>query len=56
MPYPTGLLNIEIVPLDRAVEAYESFHNGSAKKYAIDPHNTTKLASGRTGERIRAQS
>jgi glutathione-independent formaldehyde dehydrogenase len=38
-----------------AVEAYQSFHDGSAKKYVIDPHNTTKLASSsRTGERISA--
>jgi glutathione-independent formaldehyde dehydrogenase len=55
MPYLTGLLNTEVVPLERAVEAYQSFHDGSAKKYVIDPHNTTKLASSsRTGERVHA--
>src|SRR6201996_959837 len=45
MPYLTELLNTEVIPLERAVEAYQSFHDGSAKKYVIDPHNTTKLAS-----------
>lgn len=44
LPYLTGLLNTEIIPIERAVEAYD-FHKGSAKKYVIDPHNTTKLAS-----------
>jgi glutathione-independent formaldehyde dehydrogenase len=39
------------------VEAYQSFHDGSAKKYVIDPHNTTKLASSsRTGERAHART
>jgi glutathione-independent formaldehyde dehydrogenase len=57
MPYLTGLLNTEVIPLERAVEAYQSFHNGSANKYVIDPHNTTKLASSsRTGKRVSAHA
>ncbi|MGZ3293130.1 MAG: hypothetical protein ACXU9D_07630 [Xanthobacteraceae bacterium] len=47
MPYLTPLVNTEIIPLERAVEAYRSFHEGSAKKYVIDPHNTTKVMSAR---------
>jgi glutathione-independent formaldehyde dehydrogenase len=55
MPYLTGLVNTEVIPLERAVEAYQSFHNGSAKKYVIDPHNATKLASPNwTDERVNA--
>jgi glutathione-independent formaldehyde dehydrogenase len=57
MPYLTSLLNTEVIPLEMAVEAYQSFHDGSPKKYVIDPHNTTKLASSsRTGERISAKA
>lgn len=45
MPYLTPLLNTEVIPLERAVEAYQIFHDGSPKKFVIDPHNTTKLMS-----------
>ena len=42
--------------LDTAVEAYKIFGEGSPKKFVIDPHNTTKLASaGKTSERMRGQ-
>jgi glutathione-independent formaldehyde dehydrogenase len=44
MPYLTPLLNTEIIPLEKAPEAYKVFHDGSPKKYVIDPHNVTKLA------------
>jgi glutathione-independent formaldehyde dehydrogenase len=44
MPYLTPLLNTEIIPLDKAPEAYKVFHDGSNKKFVIDPHNTTKSA------------
>ena len=44
MPYLTPLLNTEIIPLERAPEAYKFFHDGSPKKYVIDPHNMTKMA------------
>jgi glutathione-independent formaldehyde dehydrogenase len=45
MPYLTPLLNTEIIPLDKAPEAYKVFHGGSNKKFVIDPHNMTKSAS-----------
>jgi glutathione-independent formaldehyde dehydrogenase len=45
MPYLTPLLNTEIIPLARAPEAYKIFHDGSPKKFVIDPHNTTKMAA-----------
>jgi glutathione-independent formaldehyde dehydrogenase len=45
MPYLTPLLNTEVIALENAVAAYETFHDGSPKKYVIDPHNTTKLAA-----------
>jgi glutathione-independent formaldehyde dehydrogenase len=44
MPYLTPLLNTEVIGLDSAVAAYKTFHDGSPKKYVIDPHNMTKLA------------
>jgi hypothetical protein len=45
IPYLTPLLNTEVIPLERAVEAYQIFHDGSPKKFVIDPHNMTKLMS-----------
>jgi glutathione-independent formaldehyde dehydrogenase len=45
MPYLTPLLNTEIISLEKAPEAYKIFHDGSPKKYVIDPHNMTKLAN-----------
>ena len=57
MPYLTPLLNTEVIPLDKAVEAYKIFGEGSPKKFVIDPHNTTKLASaGKTSERTRGHA
>ena len=44
MPYLTSLLNTEIIPLEKAPEAYKIFHDGSPNKYVIDPHNMTKMA------------
>jgi glutathione-independent formaldehyde dehydrogenase len=46
MPYLTPLLNTEVIPLDRATEAYKIFDEGAPVKYVIDPHNMTKLAAG----------
>ena len=45
MPYLTPLLNTEIISLAKAPEAYKIFHDGSPKKFVIDPHNMTKMAS-----------
>jgi hypothetical protein len=42
--YLTPLLNTEVIPLE-AVEAYQIFHDGSPKKFVIDPHNMAKLMS-----------
>ena len=57
MPYLTPLLNTEVIPLERAVEAYQIFHDGSPKKFVIDPHNMTKLmATGKAGERAKVHA
>jgi threonine dehydrogenase-like Zn-dependent dehydrogenase len=57
MPYLTPLLNTEVIPLERAVEAYQIFHDGSPKKFVIDPHNMTKLMStGKAGERAKVHA
>lgn len=57
MPYLTPLLNTEVISLDKAVEAYKTFHDGSPNKFVIDPHNTTKLASSaKTSERARGHA
>lgn len=45
MPYLTPLLNTEIISLDKAVEAYKTFHDGSPKKFVIDPHGSLKKAA-----------
>jgi len=42
MPYLTPLLNTEIISLDQAPEAYKIFHDGSPKKFVIDPHGSLK--------------
>jgi glutathione-independent formaldehyde dehydrogenase len=44
MPYLTPLLNTEIISLENAVEAYKTFHDGSPKKFVIDPHGSLKKA------------
>ena len=45
MPYLTPLLNTEVIPLERASRHIKIFHDGSPKKFVIDPHNMTKLMS-----------
>ena len=45
MPYLTPLLNTEIISLDQAPEAYRIFHDGSPKKFIIDPHGSMKEAA-----------
>jgi glutathione-independent formaldehyde dehydrogenase len=44
MPYLTNLLNTEILPLEKAPEAHKVLHDGSPKKFVIDPHDMTKSA------------
>ncbi len=45
MPYLTPLLNTEIISLEQAPEAYRMFHEGSPKKFVIDPHGSLKMAA-----------
>lgn len=45
MPYFGKVVNVEVIPLDRAPDAYRIFDQGAPKKFVIDPHNTTKLAA-----------
>jgi glutathione-independent formaldehyde dehydrogenase len=35
-------VNVEVISLDQAPEAYRAFDKGAPKKYVIDPHNTLK--------------
>ena len=35
-------VNVEVISLDQAPEAYKAFDTGVAKKFVIDPHNTLK--------------
>ena len=35
-----GAVNVEVISLDEAPEAYKAFDKGVAKKFVIDPHNT----------------
>jgi glutathione-independent formaldehyde dehydrogenase len=45
MPYLIPLLNTEIIPVEKAVEAYKIFHKGSANKFVIDPHGSLTRAA-----------
>lgn len=42
MPYLSEVMNVEVVPLDKAVEAYRVFDEGSPKKFVIDPHGSVR--------------
>lgn len=48
MPYLSDVMNVEVVPLDKAIEAYRLFDEGSPKKFVIDPHGSLKQT--RTGQ------
>lgn len=45
MPYLKEVMNAEVVSLDKAIEAYHKFDDGSTKKYIIDPHGSLKKAA-----------
>ncbi|WP_088342789.1 MULTISPECIES: alcohol dehydrogenase catalytic domain-containing protein [Rhodomicrobium] len=45
MPYLGKLLNVQVIGLEDAIEAYRIFDAGSPKKFVIDPHGTTKMAT-----------
>lgn len=40
MPYLSPMLNTKVIALDDAPAAYETFNDGSADKFIIDPHGT----------------
>lgn len=42
MPYLGEVANVEIVPLEKAPEAYRIFDEGSPKKFVLDPHGSVK--------------
>jgi glutathione-independent formaldehyde dehydrogenase len=45
MPYLSKLLNVQVIRLEDAIEAYRIFDEGSPKKFVIDPHGVTKMAT-----------
>ena len=38
-------VNVTVISLDEAPQGYQDFDKGAAKKFVIDPHNTTKQAA-----------
>ena len=42
MPYLSKVMDVEIIPLEKAVDAYRIFDEGSPKKFVIDPHGSIK--------------
>ncbi|WP_323843990.1 alcohol dehydrogenase catalytic domain-containing protein [Microbulbifer magnicolonia] len=42
MPYLSEVMNIEVVPLEKAPEAYRMFDEGSPKKFVLDPHGSVR--------------
>ena len=42
MDYLGAVVNTEIIPLEKAVEAYHIFDEGSPKKFVIDPHGSVR--------------
>ena len=47
MDYLGKVMNVELIPLDRAPEAYHIFDEGAAKKFVIDPHGSVAKKKGR---------
>jgi glutathione-independent formaldehyde dehydrogenase len=45
MPYLSKLLNVQVIGLEDAIEAYRIFDQGSPKKFVIDPHGMTKMST-----------
>ena len=45
MPYLGEVANVEIVPLEKAPEAYRIFDDGSPKKFVLDPHGSVKAGA-----------
>ena len=42
MPYLSEVINTEVISMDKAVEAYAVFDEGSPKKFVIDPHGSIR--------------
>ncbi|MGL4395191.1 MAG: formaldehyde dehydrogenase, glutathione-independent, partial [Hyphomicrobium sp.] len=38
MPWLSATVNVEVVSLDAAPDAYAAFDQGSSKKFVLDPH------------------
>lgn len=43
--HPAKAVNVQIITLDQAPQGYKDFDKGAAKKFVIDPHNSTKMAA-----------
>ena len=41
MDYLGKVMNVEVISLDKAPEAYHAFDDGAPKKFVIDPHGST---------------
>jgi len=42
MDYLGKVINVEVIRLDQAIEGYQVFDKGVAKKFVIDPHDSLK--------------
>jgi len=42
LDYLGAVVNVEIIPLEKALEAYRVFDDGSPKKFVIDPHGSVR--------------
>ena len=47
MDYLGKVMNVELISLDRAPEAYHIFDEGAPKKFVIDPHGSVAKKKGR---------
>jgi len=43
--HPAKATNVQMITLDQAPQGYKDFDKGAAKKFVIDPHNSTKQAA-----------
>jgi hypothetical protein len=43
-------VNVELIPLEQAPEAYQSFDSGVPKKFVIDPHHMVPAEARMNGE------
>jgi len=43
-------VNVELIPLEKAPEAYQSFDSGVPKKFVIDPHHMVPAEARMNGE------